>query len=116
MEVFPGADGGGELVEDDGESFDYRDGIFARTEFRLWDRAGGRVRLEISRREGRYELPDRPLRVVFHGCPAPNAVTRDTLRLEERRAAPGYTYEEACVHVRVTDEGEGMTLEVDPAP
>ena len=116
MEVFPGADGGGELVEDDGESFGYRDGDFARTEFRLWDRASGRLRLEIARREGTYELPDRPMRVVFHGCPAPTAVTHDTFRLDLRRAAPGFVYEDGRVHVRVADEGKGMTLEVDPAP
>ena len=116
IEVFPGADGGGELFEDDGESLDYRGGGFASTKFRLWDRAGGRLRLEIARRQGAYRLPDRPLRVVFHSCPAPTAVTRDTSRLEERNDAPGYTYEDGCVHVRVADEEEGMTLEVDPAP
>ncbi len=116
VEVFPGADGGGELVEDDGESFAYREGIFARTQYRLWDRAGGRIRLEISRREGSFELPERPLRVVFHACPAPNSVTRDTLRLAERHITPGYTYEDGCVHIRLADEKMGMTLEIDPAP
>ena len=97
-------------------TFAYRDGIYARTRFRLWDRAGGRMRLEISRREGLFELPERALRVVFHSCPAPIAVTRDTLRLEERALAPGYTYEDGCVHVRLADQGKGVTLEVDPAP
>ena len=51
IEVVPGADGSASLVEDDGTSTAHREGRLARTAFRLWDRAGGRMRLEIGRRE-----------------------------------------------------------------
>jgi len=116
LEVFPGADGSAELFEDDGESNRYRDGEFARTALHLWDRAGGRLRLEIDRREGNYALPPRPLRITVRGCPAPDSVRANGVPLPERMAAPGYSYQEGRVHVRLPDRGEGHTVEIEPAP
>jgi alpha-glucosidase len=116
LEVFPGADGRAELFEDDGESNRYRDGEAARTALRLWDRAGGRLRLEIGRREGGYELPPRPLRIAVRGCPRPDSVRANGTVLSRRATAPGYTVEEGRVHVRLLDRGEGHTVEIEPAP
>jgi alpha-glucosidase len=116
LEVFPGADGRAELFEDDGESTRYRDGAFARTPLRLWDRAGGRLRLEIDRREGSFEVPPRPLRVAVRGCTPPDAVRANGAALPERATAPGYSFEEGRVHVRLLDRGEGHTIEIEPAP
>ena len=116
LEVFPGADGRAELYEDDGESTRYRDGAFAHTPLRLWDRAGGRLRLEIGRREGSYEVPPRPLRVAVHGCPPPDAVRANAAVLSEGATTPGYSLEEGRVHVRLLDCGEGHTIEIEPAP
>jgi alpha-glucosidase len=116
LEVFPGAGSRAELFEDDGESNDYRDGAFARTPLRLWDRAGGRLRLEIGRREGSYEVPPRRLRIAVHGCPPPDAVRADGAALSEHTDAPGYRFEEGRVHVRLLDRGEGHTVEIEPAP
>jgi alpha-glucosidase len=116
LQVMPGADGAATLVEDDGESTAYRSGELARTPLRLWHRAGGRLRLEIGRRQGSYRIPPRTLRVVVHACPPPDGVYLNGARLEASDAPPGYTAREGRLHLRLDDEGQGSSLEVDPAP
>jgi alpha-glucosidase len=116
LEVIPGDDTITQHVEDDGVSTAYRDGAVARTALRLWDRAGGRLRLEIGRREGDFEIPVRPVRVVVRGCPAPFGVYLDGHRLSERSASPAYRFADGRVHVRFADRGDGHALEIDPAP
>jgi alpha-glucosidase len=116
LRLFPGADGKGELVEDDGESTAYRDGAVARTSLQLRDRAGGRLRLEMGRREGGYQIPPRPLRIVAHGCSIPDAVHLDGDRLADGTATPGYGVANGRVQVRLLDRGEAHVLEIEPAP
>jgi alpha-glucosidase len=116
LEVFPGADGSAELIEDDGETLAYRRGGVARTTLRLWGRAGGRLRLEIGRREGGYTVPTRALRVVVRGCPDPTAVRLDGARLLRRAELPGFRAADGRVHVRFVDDGAGANLELEPAP
>jgi len=117
LEVFPGADGRHVLVEDDGGSTAYRHGAVARTPLNLRDRAGGRLRLEIGRREGAYALPERAARIVAHGCPAPDTVHFDGVRLESGAPAPtSYSFSEGRIEVRFVDRGEAHLLEIDPAP
>jgi alpha-glucosidase len=116
LEVFPGADGGGELFEDDGESTAYRAGAMARTALRLWHRAGGRLRIEIGRREGGFPVAERLVRVAIHACPRPHSVHLDGVRLEEGGVAPGFTAGEGRVDVRFREAGGGHVLELDPAP
>jgi hypothetical protein len=88
----------------------------ARVSLRLRDRAGGRLRLEIGRREGSYQIPPRPLRIVAHGCPTPNAVHLDGGRLADGTATPGYGVANGRVQVRLVDQGEAHVLEIEPAP
>ena len=116
LAVYPGADASGSLVEDDGETTAHRGGVIARTSLRLWARAGGRLRLEIGRREGPFRLPERPLRVEVHGCPPPTAVYLDGARLARRTEAPGWTTRDGRLTVRLVDRGAGASIEVDPAP
>jgi alpha-glucosidase/alpha-D-xyloside xylohydrolase len=47
LTVFPGADGTGSLYEDDGESFDFRNGQFMRIEMR-WDDGGRKLALRLA--------------------------------------------------------------------
>jgi alpha-glucosidase len=115
FEVFPGRDGQHVLYEDDGETTAYRDGAFATTPLRLWANAGGRLRFEIGAREGRYEIPDRPLRVTVHACPPPDAVYVDGERLA-RGGAPGWEVRDGRVDVRLEDQGRGAAIELAPAP
>jgi alpha-glucosidase len=116
LEVFPGADADGEFVEDDGESLAYRDGVVARSGYHLWHRAGGRLRLELRRREGAFQIEPRPVRVAIHACPRPTSVFLNGARLAEGGLAPGFSYEAGCVQIRFVDDGDGHTLELDPAP
>jgi len=111
--VFPGADGGGLLVEDDGESRDYERGREARTELRMWNRAGGRLRLEIGRREGSFAVPPRILRASFRAVGPPRAVFWNAEAIPRRESAPGFRCDGARVHVRLPDRGEGHTVELD---
>ena len=116
LEVFPGGDSATELVEDDGETTAYRDEVVARTALRLWGQAGGRLRVELSPREGSYPVPERTVRVAVHTCPRPTAVYLDGSRLAESDAVPGYTAREGRVDVRFEDRGQGAAIEIDPAP
>jgi alpha-glucosidase len=122
LEVFPGSDGSGVLYEDDGASHDYRPGdqggraAYALTEMRLRDRAGGRLRLEIGRREGRYEIASRWLRIVMHACPRPTAVYADGVQLPLGTQAPSYRWRAGRIEIVLRDEGRGRSVEVEPAP
>jgi alpha-glucosidase len=116
LAVYPGADASGALVEDDGETTAYRGGVCARTSLRLWSRAGGRLRLEIGRREGPFRISERPLRVEVHGCPPPVAVYLDGARLLEQTDAPGWMVRDGRLTVRLMDTGAGASIEIDPAP
>jgi alpha-glucosidase len=116
LRVFPGADGRGELVEDDGETTAYREGAVARTGLHLRNRAGGRLRIELGVREGGFQVPERSARVVVHGYPAPERVLLDGKRLAQRRAVPGYELAEGRVHVGFVERGRGHTLELEPEP
>jgi hypothetical protein len=121
LEVFPGGDSTSELIEDDGETTAWRQGVEARTPLRLWSRAGGRLRLEIGVREGRFRPGPRRVRATIHGCPRPTSVWLDAVRLpsQGRDAAeqePGFWWETGLLHVCWPDDGSGRTLEVEPAP
>jgi alpha-glucosidase len=116
LEVFPGGDAVLESIEDDGETLAYRGGVLARRSLRLWSRAGGRLRVEVGRREGPLPVPERPLRLCVNACPAPTAVRLDGSRLERSEAAPGWRAHDGRVDVRLWDDGQGVAIEIDPAP
>jgi len=125
LEVFPGADGAALLIEDDGVTALHRGGAEARTPLRLRGRAGGRLRLEVGAREGRFAIAPRPLRVALNGCPRPTGVWLDALRLPEAAApdakasgaaAPCWSWRAGVLSVRWIDDGSGRALEVEPAP
>jgi hypothetical protein len=117
LEVFPGADASLELIEDDGETVAYQGDVIARTSIRLWTRAGGRLRLELGRREGPFAIAPRPLRICVNACPTPNAVYLDGARLLESANAPGWQHDDdGRLHIRLHDLGAGCSLELDPAP
>jgi alpha-glucosidase len=116
FEVFPGHDAQQSFVEDDGESVAYRSGQIARTPLRLWSNAGGRLRFEIGAREGSYAIPERPLRVSVHACPAPQAVYVDGERLARGEGTLAFSQRDGCVDVRLRDRGRGAAIEIAPAP
>jgi alpha-glucosidase len=116
LEVFTGGDADFELVEDDGESTDYRRGVVARTPIRLFHRAGGRMRLELGARQGAFPVPERTVRAVFHGSPPPRSLLFDARAIRERITAPGFVARDGRVHVFFTDDGRAHAIELEPAP
>jgi len=116
LEVFAGGDAEIELVEDDGESTNYRHGVVAKTMIRLFHRAGGRMRLELGARQGSFAVPPRTLHLVFHGSPPPRAVLLDARALPERSTPPGFLAREGRVDVFLGDDGRAHAVELDPAP
>jgi len=124
LEVFPGGEGAATVIEDDGETLAYREGVEARTVVRLWSRAAGRLRLELASREGRHAIAPRPLRVAVNGCTAPMAVRLDAVLVAGPRRPdpaappeePTWWWESGVLQVRWLDDGTGHTLEVEPAP
>jgi len=119
LEVFPGGEGSCEVVEDDGATTAYRDGVEARTPVRLRTRAGGRLRLEVGARAGRFQIAPRPLRVAVHACARPSGVWLDALRLDEAEPEAreaGWWWRAGVLSVRWSDEGGSHALEVEPAP
>jgi len=62
--LFPGDSAEFTLYEDDGLSMDYQKGVFATTRYQLRG-DDHKVELEISAREGEYEVPVRALHVVL---------------------------------------------------
>lgn len=112
LEVYPGADCETVLWDDAGDGT----ATPARTPLRLHDRAGGRLRLEIGRREGELGVDARPLRVVVHGAGRPDAVFSDGIALAEGDAVDEYRVVEGRVEIRLLDQGDARSLEIDPAP
>lgn len=113
LAVFPGGDGTGALIEDDGET---RRGPTARTALRVRDRAGGRLRLELGAREGAFQIATRPVRISFHAAGWPRAVLLDALPLEETAGLPGFERRDGRVEVRFEDDGGARSIEIEPAP
>jgi alpha-glucosidase len=78
LEVFPDPAGTGvwTLIEDDGESMAYRDGVLAETEYRVATEKVGCI-LRIDARRGPYRPAARTLVVRLHLPAAPAAVLLD---------------------------------------
>ncbi|MGH9343936.1 MAG: TIM-barrel domain-containing protein, partial [Terriglobia bacterium] len=76
--VFPGSNGEGEIYEDDGETFDFRQGAFSRTRF-SWDDQARRLSLRLASKGKHYPARRFAVRmasesktreVIFDGRPA----------------------------------------------
>ncbi|MCA9511708.1 MAG: DUF5110 domain-containing protein, partial [Myxococcales bacterium] len=113
VEVAPGADGQTVLYEDDGAT---EDGPVTRTRLRVRDRAAGRLRLEIARREGDFDVGERVVRVCFRGVGRPEAVRLGGEPVPRGHDVPSYRVEAGRVHVRLRDAGEVHAVEIEPAP
>jgi len=116
LEVFAGGAGEWVLCEDDGETVAYRHGAVARTPLRLFDRAGGRLRIEVGARSGDHPVPPRTLRVAVRGAPTPRGVWLDARAIPERLEPPGWVARDGDVHVFVEDDGRAHAIELEPAP
>ena len=106
------------LYEDDGQSFDYTEGVYLRTRI-AFSGTGTSERVVISRAEGRYVPPaGRAWTLELHGTPAASLVTLGGApipffpSLSELSAAPaGWTVAGGHVIVRVADAASPLTIE-----
>ncbi|HET6341913.1 MAG TPA: glycoside hydrolase family 31 protein [Gemmatimonadota bacterium] len=117
LEVFPAGGGEFELYEDDGLSFDYRDGEYRATRF-LVAVAGGAFDLVREVIHDGHAVPDRVLEVRFHAVEtAPDRVEVDGRRLSAGELAEGeegfsYDPERRVLIVRVRPSGAKQSITV----
>jgi alpha-glucosidase len=118
LEVFPAASGAFELYEDDGSSFDYRDGTYRTTRFSVAPGEGG---LELVREVTHdvWSAGERLLEIRFHAVEtAPEAVSVDGRALSPldptANGDHGYTYdaERGMLTVRVHEMGKRQTIAI----
>ena len=113
LEVFPGGDRQFAWVEDDG----LRDDAASRSEVRvrLFASVGGRMRLELGRREGRSRAA-RTLQVRIHACSRAEEVALDGDLLMAGDGVPGWRHQGGRLIVSLRDDGRGAGLEIAPVP
>jgi alpha-glucosidase len=112
LEVFPGADGHWTLVEDDGETTAWRDGVLAETRLAVRQHADGRVETNISARRGPYVPHPRELVLRLHLPAPPRALRLDGVRAPDWR----WDGQRRCAELRRADDGCAHEVEVEPEP
>lgn len=104
VKVYPGADDTFTLYEDDGMTFDYQNGGFAKTEVRMENTSEEGFDLVIRKREGRFEgRPDNGHDLVHNSIPKINGI----------EPSNDITIELHAVPASVTADGEPVDFELD---
>ncbi|HYF64407.1 MAG TPA: TIM-barrel domain-containing protein, partial [Herpetosiphonaceae bacterium] len=101
LDCFPG-NGEFTLYEDDGASFDYRQGQFCTTAFRI-RQLDGAIRIEADARAGDYRPPARRLLLRVHGVGAAAA---------GRHAAAAYDADRRILAISREDDGAPFSLAI----
>ena len=119
--IFPGADGGFTLYEDDGISADYKSGICVKTKMEL--KYGSVIRFTISKPEGSETLtiPDRRFTLAFRCiensdkiCVSENGSKRDfTARYENNTLFIGLDNVNGAIDVEIESQMSGNCVEED---
>jgi alpha-glucosidase len=123
LDIYPQGNTAFTLYEDDGKSFDYKNGAFARTEIRSeWEGEGGKVHLEKV--SGDFELPPRPVIFTIHGVTdAPSGMKSGGVLLTSVSDEPalnsanqGWYYDSRAktLRAKLQSIGEPLTLETIP--
>jgi len=121
LDIFPAADSTASHYEDDGFSYEYERGNYARTRFRC-RQTPQQIVLEISQREGGYVPAPRSYLLKFEAVDkGPQQVQRgdrDLPRISNlaglRQSTQGWTYDRVkkSVWVKFPDEGRAETVVV----
>jgi alpha-glucosidase len=80
--AYPGRAGEWTLIEDDGETLAYRDGVLAETTFRVADDAGA-VTVSVGARRGRFRPHARDIVVQIHLADSPRMILRDNRPVQD---------------------------------
>jgi alpha-glucosidase len=104
--VYPGRQGEWTLIEDDGDSIAYREGVLAETTFSVEDGPSA-VTVSLGERRGRFTPHPRELVVQLHLASPPRVLVRDGHPVPEWRwvAAHGH------VELRWPDDGAAHILQ-----
>lgn len=107
--LYPAAQGAGQWIEDDGESFAFKRGELARTRVELAAREDGTLTVRLHAREGSYQPHPRTLTLRLHTVTQPGRVTVDGAEVP-------WQWEAAQRALRLSweDEGQGHTIKVVP--
>jgi len=107
VSIYPAASSERQLYEDDGLSFDYRDGVFRERTFRQ-RRGDGKVSVEVGAASGSYLPPARELelRIRWEGAP-PRRVLLGDEELADVETADGW------VVVRLADRWDGLRVTLE---
>lgn len=121
LSIFPAAESTGTHYEDDGSSYGYERGVYARTSFRC-RQSPQQLILEIGRREGSYIPAPRSYLLRFNEAEkAPQQVQREGRALPRvstlaglRQSTQGWTYDpvKRIVWVKFPDTGQAETIVV----
>ncbi len=118
LDVFPGAPGSFELYEDDGASFDYRDGAWRSTRFSVSQGDRGLELVRHVTHDG-WSVGERLLEIRFHDVAgAPDAVSVDGRSLSpfeaDKDSSEGYVYavDRRVLTVRAKETGERQTITI----
>jgi alpha-glucosidase len=109
LEIYPGADGQWTLVEDDGESLAYADGVLAETRFGLREVAPDRIEIELDERRGAFVPNARDLVVRVHLPDPPRDLWLDGGERRDWHWDP----QQRCAELRWPDEGVPRRLEIE---
>jgi alpha-glucosidase len=118
--LFPSGSSERWMYEDDGSSFDYRRGVFARRRFASRKTDTGLV-IEVGSPDGSYRPKPRPLVLVVRSHP--NAVSvasgsaslRRLTEAEWEKAERGWMTKEGSLRVKLPDRFEPVEIRIDDA-
>ncbi|WP_040197407.1 NPCBM/NEW2 domain-containing protein [Candidatus Soleaferrea massiliensis] len=99
LDIYPGKDASSYLYEDDGETFDYETGEYAKTDYAA-QTLEGEINIQLSARTGSYAAEDRDYYLNVHTQKEPESVAVDGVSLEKkasmqdvRDSESGYFYD-----------------------
>lgn len=121
FEIYPEGESSRDYYEDDGLSFDYRQGVWLRQQLSVSETLRG-VTVKVSAHQGSYTPPARSLVFTIHRQRhRPDRVEVDGSRLEEQtsnkgfeRAARGWKYadDQQAVQIKIPDEGKALEVRI----
>jgi alpha-glucosidase len=119
LDIFPGGDSSGSLYEDDGRTYEYQQGRFARTPFRC-HASEQQIVLEIGKREGGYVPPPRAYQLKFNALDNPpkmiqvegHDLPRTRNHAELLQLESGWTYDRVkkIAWVKSPDDGSAKNI------
>jgi alpha-glucosidase len=108
LRVFPGPECAGHLYQDDGKSFEYKNGNFLRMTFTCAQNSDRQLTIHVSKHEGRFPAWWQQMVIEVNGfSQRPRSV-----RIEGKPTTFDFTSH--FVTVTVPDNGSGLNIMISP--